>query len=71
MGSFTFPYCGAVGFGNQVSLECGFSYIVMMLIQTLLEVNSKNTAMNFGFFFLVCCFTLVYTYFRVKPTEGL
>ena len=70
MGTFTFAYCGAVCYSSQVSIVNVSSYLVMMIVQTLLEVNS-NVASNFGLFFVLSVATLVFIHFKVKPIEGL
>lgn len=70
MGTFTFAYCGAVCYSNQVSIVNISSYIVMMVVQTLFEVN-QSVASNFGLFLVFSCATLTFIHFHVKPIEGL
>jgi hypothetical protein len=40
MGTFTFAYCGSVCYSNQISLYNTTSFVMMMVVQTLLEVNA-------------------------------
>lgn len=70
MGTFTFAYCGSVCYTNQISLYNTTSFVMMMLVQTLLEVNAQNVASNFGIFFLMSTMTIVFMYYNILPLEG-
>lgn len=47
------------------------NWAVMIIIQTLLQVNAKHTSVNFIIFTVVSGFSTIYIYMRVRETNGL
>jgi len=47
------------------------AWAVLIIIQTLLQVNAKNTSVNFIIFTVVSGFGTIYIYMRVRETNGL
>ena len=71
MGSYTFPYIGTVGSKNQVTVANAFAWFVLLVTQTLLELDASNVAVIFGFFCVVTVAGLIYMGLRLKTTDGL
>lgn len=42
-----------------------------MVVQTLLQVDANNVAVNFGVFFILCVISVVYVQVVLKHTEGM
>ena len=70
MGSFSWPYIGSISYSAQLSAANALSWFTLMVMQTLLQVDASNVAVNFGFFFLMNTGGTLYMWWRVKYTEG-
>ena len=70
MGSFSWPYIGSISYSAQLAAANTVSWFSLIVMQTLLQVDAKNVAANFGFFFLMNSGGTFYVWNRVKYTEG-
>lgn len=71
MGGYSFPYIAAIGSANQVSVANAGAWITYMIVQTLLQVDANNVAVNFGVFGILCVLSILYVHFVLKHTEGM
>ena len=70
-GTYTFGYIAAVSNEAQVAAANCVIWTMLLLVQTLLLIDTLSISVNFTFFCVSTTCGIFYTFWRVKPTEGL